>query len=64
VIPDGDRSIWVFSKEGLYLRSFGAEFSGIHSLSVREENGTAVLYGAHLRDQRVVKLSFDGKLLL
>mgnify|MGYP003673915603 CR=1 FL=1 len=64
VSTDGDRSICVFSKEGLYLRSFGAEFSGIHSLSMREENGTEVLYGAHLREQRVVKLSLDGKLLL
>ena len=64
VSTNGDRSICVFTKDGKYLRSFAGEFSGVHSLSIREENGTEFLYGAHLAEQRVVKLSLAGELVL
>lgn len=64
VSTNGDRSICVFTKDGKFLRSFPKEYSGVHSLSIREEGGKEFLYGAHLSVGRIVKLSLDGKLML
>jgi hypothetical protein len=58
------RSICEFTEDGRYVRSFAEEFQGVHSLSIREEQGVEYLYGAHLTEARVVKLTLDGKLVL
>jgi hypothetical protein len=57
---DGPMSVMVFAKDGKYLRSFPAELSGIHGLSIQTENGTEFLYGAHVTKNEVVKMRLDG----
>ena len=64
VSTNNPRSICEFTKDGKFLRSFPEEFQGVHSLSIREEDGVEYLYGAHLAKERVVKISLDGKLVL
>lgn len=64
VSTNNPRSICEFTKDGKFLRSFPKEFQGVHSLSIREEDGVEFLYGAHLAKERVVKISLDGKLVL
>ena len=64
VSTDGDRSICVFGKDGAFRRSIAPDCAGTHSLTIREEDGVEFLYGAHLKGQRIVKLTLDGKLAL
>lgn len=64
VSTNNARSICEFTKDGKFVRSMSPEFEGVHSLSIREENGVEFLYGAHLAKERVVKLTLDGKLVL
>lgn len=64
VSTNNPRSICVFSQDGKFLRSLPAEFEGVHSLSIREEDGVEYLYGAHVVKQRVIKLTLDGQLVL
>ena len=64
VSTNNPRSICEFTKDGKFIRSFPEEFQGVHSLSIREENGVEFLYGAHLAKERVVKITLDGKLVL
>jgi len=64
VSTDGPHAIVVFSAEGEFLRSIALDCVGVHSLTIREENGVEFLYGAHLKAQRVVKLTLDGELVM
>ncbi|MFN0009799.1 MAG: 6-bladed beta-propeller [Planctomycetota bacterium] len=57
---DGPEGIAVFAPDGTLARTVGKEFSGCHSLLVREEGGEEFLYAAHLRGHQVVKLRLDG----
>lgn len=64
VSTDGDLAICVFDADGNFLRSIAPDCVGVHSLSIRVEDGKEFLYGAHLRGQRVVKLDMDGNVVL
>jgi DNA-binding beta-propeller fold protein YncE len=64
VSTNNPRSICEFTKDGKFVRSLPEEFQGVHSLSIREEDGVEYLYGAHLAKERVVKLTLDGELVL
>jgi len=64
VSTNNARSICEFTKDGKFVRSMSPEFEGVHSLSIREEQGVEFLYGAHLTQQRVVKLTLEGELVL
>ena len=57
---DGPEGIAVFAPDGKLARTVGKEFSGCHSLLLREEKGEEFLYAAHLREHQVVKLRLDG----
>ena len=57
---DGPEGIAVFAPDGTLARTVGKEFSGCHSLLLREEGGEEFLYAAHLRGHQVVKLRLDG----
>lgn len=57
---DGPEGIAVFAPDGTLARTVGKEFSGCHSLLLREEDGQEFLYAAHLRGHQVVKLRLDG----
>ena len=64
VSTDSDRAICVFEPSGAFEKSIALDCKGVHALTLREEGGKEVLYGAHLAGQRIVKLDLDGKLLL
>lgn len=64
VSTDSERGICVFSPSGAFEKSMALDCKGTHALTMREEGGTDVLYGAHLAGNRIVKLDLDGKLLL
>jgi DNA-binding beta-propeller fold protein YncE len=54
-------AVLVFSKDGTFLRSFGAEFAGgAHGLDLRAEGGTEFLYHCDTARRRVVKTTLDG----
>jgi hypothetical protein len=59
---DAPAGILVFKPDGTLARTIAPEFSGIHGLTLREENGREFLYAAHLKGQQVVKLDLDGNL--
>jgi DNA-binding beta-propeller fold protein YncE len=58
VTTDTDRGIVVFSPEGKYVRHFGP--TKIHSLEIRDEGGTEVIYAARPTAHEVIKLKLDG----
>lgn len=59
-----DDAIYVFSKDGKFLRSFGAQFKGGgHGLDIRKEGGAEYLYHCDTAHRTVVKTTLDGKVL-
>jgi hypothetical protein len=68
VIHEGDAkkpdhpAIFVFDREGKYVRSFGSEFQGGgHGLEVHEENGEEFLYvTAYQHLKKFAKLTLEG----
>ncbi len=67
ISTDAEHSILVFGKDGSFVKSIAPECRGTHALTLREENGEAVLYGIQLagpKPLRVIKLDTEGKLLL
>lgn len=64
VSSDSAKGIFVFGPDGTLQRTMAGEFSGIHGLCLREENGEEVLYAAHLKGKQVLKLKLDGTVLL
>lgn len=64
VSTDGPKGIHVFSPDGKLIRTMAPEFSGIHGVCIREENGEEFIYAAHLRGHQVLKLTLDGKAVL
>ena len=62
VSTDAEKTgLLVFDAAGRYLRSIAPEFSGIHGLMIREENGKEFIYAAHVKGPQIVKLGLDGK---
>lgn len=57
---DGSLGIVVFDKSGSFVKSIAPELSGIHAMTLREEEGREYIYVAHLRGNQVVKLATDG----
>jgi hypothetical protein len=54
-------AVYVYSPEGRFLRSFGAEFAGgAHGLDLRAEDGTDFLYHCDTGRRKVVKTRTDG----
>ena len=54
-------AVYVYSKDGTFLRSFGAEFAGgAHGLDLRSEGGTEFLYHCDTGRRKVVKTRLDG----
>jgi DNA-binding beta-propeller fold protein YncE len=64
VSTDGPHAIVVYAEDGEFKRSIAPDCIGVHSLMIREEDGVEYLYGAHLKAQRVVKLTLDGELVM
>lgn len=54
-------AVLVFSRDGAFLRSFGAEFAGgAHGLDLRSEGGVEYLYHCDTARRRVVKTTLEG----
>ena len=54
-------AVYVYSPDGRFLRSFGAEFAGgAHGLDLRNEGGTDFLYHCDTGRRTVVKTRTDG----
>jgi DNA-binding beta-propeller fold protein YncE len=64
VSSDGKEGLFVFKPDGALVKKIAPEFSGIHGLMIREEDGKEFIYAAHLRSKHVVKLDLDGKAIL
>lgn len=66
-VGDGSQSndaIYVFSKDGKFLRSFGAQFKGGgHGLDIRKEDGIEYLYHCDTAHRTVVKTTLAGGVL-
>jgi hypothetical protein len=60
VSTDSPGGIFVFSRDGTFLRTIAPTFSGIHSLVINQEGGTEYLYGVQIRKVRAFKMSLDG----
>lgn len=58
---DGPDGIFVFSRDGKFLRTIGGDLTNLHGLVLREENGKEYLYGALNKAAKVVKLDLTGK---
>lgn len=63
VSTDGRNGIIVYKPDGAYDHTIATKFAGIHSLSLREENGEEFLYAAFLKGHQAVKLKLDGTLV-
>jgi len=76
---DSEMSIIVWEADGTFVRTIAPECQGFHAMTIREEDGKPVIYGAQnngygngARKQagleptpfRVCKIDLDGKLLL
>ena len=54
-------AVYVYSPDGKFLRSWGAEFAGgAHGLDLRSEDGTEFLYHCDTGRRKVVKTKLDG----
>lgn len=54
-------AVYVYSKDGTFLRSFGSEFAGgAHGLDLRAEPGGEFLYHCDTGRRKVVKTRLDG----
>lgn len=54
-------AVYVYSAQGKFLRSFGAEFAGgAHGLDLRAEDGVEYLYHCDTGRRKVVKTKLDG----
>ncbi|MEO5961021.1 MAG: 6-bladed beta-propeller [Opitutaceae bacterium] len=60
VSTEGPDGTLVFAPDGKFLRRLAPEFTAIHGLLLREENGKEFLYGALNKTAQVVKLALDG----
>ncbi len=58
---DGPEGIFVFARDGKFLRTMAPELTNLHGLVLREEGGKEFLYGALNKAAKVVKLTLDGK---
>ncbi len=59
-----DDAIYVFSKDGKFVRSMCPEFKGGgHGLDLRVEDGVEYLYHCDVNRRRVAKSTLDGKIL-
>lgn len=63
VPTDTKRGIVVFGPDGDYQGFFGSEFSGVHHLITRVEEGKEYIYAAHLGQNRAIKMTLEGKLI-
>lgn len=61
---DSAEGIYIFTADGTLVKTIAKEFSGIHGLTIREENGTEFLYAAHLRGAQALKLTLAGEAIL
>lgn len=58
--PDG---ILVYDAHGNRVRGIAPGMTGIHGMTIREEDGEQFIYAAHLAGSRIVKLDLDGSVV-
>jgi hypothetical protein len=66
VFTSVNKGVVVFSSEGKMIRSFiGAEYTRMHDIEIREENGVEYIYGARNQSREGVKFrASDGKIVM
>lgn len=64
VSTDSPNGFYIFKPDGTLVRTMAPEFSGVHGMLIREENGQEYIYAAHLKGAQIVKLTLDGKPVL
>lgn len=57
---DGGHGILVHNPGGEPKGNLAGNFSGIHGMHLRNEDGKTFIYGAHLPGKQIVKLRLDG----
>lgn len=60
VSTDTKNGILVFKPDGTHVKNIATDFSAIHGMNIREENGEEFIYAAHLGGAQAVKLKLDG----
>lgn len=63
VNTDGPSGTLVYAPDGRFLKAIAKEFSGIHSIVIREEGGAEFIYASWLVGNAVLKLNLDGTLV-
>ncbi len=64
ISTDGENSIIVFKSDGTFVKKIAPEARGTHHLCIVKEGDKEVIYAAHLKGNRVLKLDLDGKILM
>ncbi len=59
---DSEEAVLVFGKDGVLLRSWGAEYrGGLHGMTLRKEGEEEFLYLCHTSRHETLKTTLDGK---
>ncbi len=61
---DAALSVIVYEPDGKLVKTIAPECAGFHAMTIRQEGGKDVIYGAQLPKGRVCKIDTDGKILL
>lgn len=61
---DSAKGIYVFQPDGTLVRTIAPDYSGIHGMNIREENGEEFIYAAHLLGFQAIKMKLDGSVVL
>lgn len=65
VYTSAKKGVIVFSHDGRVIREFlGLEYSDIHDLEIREEDGVEYIYGARNNDREGLKFTITGQIVL
>ncbi|MEX2672433.1 MAG: hypothetical protein WD294_10020 [Phycisphaeraceae bacterium] len=62
-MDSGENGILVYTPEGEPVKGIAPGMTGIHGMTLREEDGEEFIYAAHLAGKRVVKLTLDGEIV-
>lgn len=63
-LQEGEHGLLVYSPDGKFLRGIAPGLTGMHGLTIREENGEEFIYAAHLAGPQALKLKLDGTVVL
>lgn len=61
---DSPLAIIVYKPDGTFVKTIAPDCAGFHGMTIRQENGKDVIYGAQVSQGRVCKIDTEGNILL